>query len=148
MSKRRRWWGHGRRHPWYVWWSHCAKIADDTVGIGTSLDLARARLVERALSWLMSHPSQLSVFPKLQMFKSSRRKHGVESSKVTHGVWRKIDRTCRASSRCSGVDVCMCGFGLLALCVIGIVIRRMRSSESRVSKGLGSKDRLRMRKQG
>lgn len=35
-----------------------AKIADDTAG--TSLDSAHARLAERAISWLMTHPSQLS----------------------------------------------------------------------------------------
>jgi hypothetical protein len=124
MSKRRRWWGHGRRHPWYERWSHRAKIADDTVGTGASLDSAHARLVEQAISWLMSHPSQLCVFPKVQMFKSSRRRHGTESSKVTHGLWRKVDSTCRASSRCSGVDACMCGFSLLALCAVGIVISK------------------------
>jgi hypothetical protein len=39
-----------------------ARIADDTVGTG--LDSAHARLDERAISWLMTHPSQLSVFPK------------------------------------------------------------------------------------
>lgn len=40
------------------------RIADDTVRVGTSPDAAHARLVERANSWLMTHPSQLCVFPK------------------------------------------------------------------------------------
>jgi hypothetical protein len=95
-----------------------AKIADDTEG--TSFDSAHARLVERAISWLMTHPSQLS----FQDSNPGSRKNNTESSKGTHELLLRIELSKILSSKSFLVVCFLCGFSLLVFFAIGDSVDR------------------------